>query len=208
MISIEALVGLTLIALGMVLTPGPNMAYLVSRTLSQGRIAGMISLAGVALGFVVYLLASALGLAALFKAVPMAYDIVRIAGALYLGYLAWNLLKPGGVSPFETRDLPPHSPRRLFSMGLLTNLLNPKIALMYSALIPQFIDPAAGATLQQFLQLGLVQIAIAVTVNGLIVLAAARVSRFLRGRPRALRAQRWVSGGVLGGFAVDMLRKP
>ncbi|MDO7910672.1 LysE family translocator [Pseudomonas monteilii] len=208
MISIEALVGLTLIALGMVLTPGPNMAYLVSRTLSQGRIAGMISLAGVALGFVVYLLASALGLAALFKAVPMAYDVVRVAGALYLGYLAWNLLKPGGVSPFETRDLPPHSPRRLFSMGLLTNLLNPKIALMYSALIPQFIDPAAGATLQQFLQLGLVQIAIAVTVNGLIVLAAARVSRFLRGRPRALRAQRWVSGGVLGGFAVDMLRKP
>lgn len=208
MIAFEDFIGLSLIALGMVLTPGPNMAYLVSRTLSQGRIAGMISLAGVALGFVVYLLASALGLAALFKAVPMAYDIVRIAGALYLGYLAWNLLKPGGVSPFETRDLPPHSPRRLFSMGLLTNLLNPKIALMYSALIPQFIDPAAGATLQQFLQLGLVQIAIAVTVNGLIVLAAARVSRFLRGRPRALRAQRWVSGGVLGGFAVDMLRKP
>ncbi|WP_434772681.1 LysE family translocator [Pseudomonas entomophila] len=208
MISLEALIGLTLIALGMVLTPGPNMAYLVSRTLSQGRIAGMISLAGVALGFVVYLLASALGLAALFKAVPMAYDVVRVAGALYLGYLAWNLLKPGGVSPFETRDLPPHSPRRLFSMGLLTNLLNPKIALMYSALIPQFVDPAAGATLQQFLQLGLVQIAIAVTVNGLIVLAAARVSQFLRGRPRALRAQRWVSGGVLGGFAVDMLRKP
>ncbi|MBA1190024.1 LysE family translocator [Pseudomonas entomophila] len=208
MISLEALIGLTLIALGMVLTPGPNMAYLVSRTLSQGRIAGMISLAGVALGFVVYLLASALGLAALFKAVPMAYDVVRVAGALYLGYLAWNLLKPGGVSPFETRDLPPHSPRRLFSMGLLTNLLNPKIALMYSALIPQFIDPTAGATLQQFLQLGLVQIAIAVTVNGLIVLAAARVSQFLRSRPRALRAQRWVSGGVLGGFAVDMLRKP
>ncbi len=208
MISLEALIGLTLIALGMVLTPGPNMAYLVSRTLSQGRIAGMISLAGVALGFIVYLLASALGLAALFKAVPMAYDVVRVAGALYLGCLAWNLLKPGGVSPFETRDLPPHSPRRLFSMGLLTNLLNPKIALMYSALIPQFIDPTAGATLQQFLQLGLVQIAIAVTVNGLIVLAAARVSQFLRGRPRALRAQRWVSGGVLGGFAVDMLRKP
>lgn len=208
MIAFEDFIGLSLIALGMVLTPGPNMAYLVSRTLSQGRIAGMISLAGVALGFVVYLLASALGLAALFKAVPMAYDIVRIAGALYLGYLAWNLLKPGGVSPFETRDLPPHSPRRLFSMGLLTNLLNPKIALMYSALIPQFIDPAAGATLQQFLQLGLVQIAIAVTVNGLIVLAAARVSWFLRGRPRALRAQRWVSGGVLGGFAMDMLRKP
>lgn len=209
MVALENLAGVAIIALGMVLTPGPNMVYLTSRVISQGRLAGMISLAGVALGFVCYLLASALGLAALFKAVPVAYDVVRIAGALYLSYLAWNMLKPKGASPFEARQLPPHSPKRLFTMGLVTNLLNPKIALMYSALIPQFIDPCAGSTLQQFIQLGLVQIVIAVTVNGIIVLAASRVSNFLATRPLAMRSQRWVSGTVLGVFAVDiLLRKP
>ncbi|CAG8867619.1 hypothetical protein PS627_02580 [Pseudomonas fluorescens] len=204
---LESLIGVAIIALGMVLTPGPNMVYLTSRAISQGRLAGMISLAGVALGFICYLVASGLGLAALFKAVPMAYDVVRVAGAFYLGYLAWNMVK--GASPFEARKLSPHSPRKLFTMGLITNLLNPKIALMYSALIPQFIDPSAGSTLHQYMQLGLVQIGIAVTVNGLIVLGAARVSRFLTARPRAMRTQRWVSGAVLGVFAIDILmRKP
>lgn len=209
MMALESLAGVAIISLGMVLTPGPNMIYLTSRAISQGRLAGMISLAGVALGFVCYLLAAGLGLAALFKAVPVAYDVVRIAGAFYLGYLAWNMLKPRGASPFEARELPPHSRGRLFTMGLVTNLLNPKIALMYSALIPQFIDPSAGSTFQQFIQMGLVQISIAVTVNGMIVLAASRVSGFLAKRPSAMRTQRWVSGTVLGVFAVDiLLRKP
>lgn len=99
MVSPENLAGVAIIALGMVLTPGPNMIYLTSRVISQGRLAGMISLAGVALGFVCYLVASGLGLAALFKAVPVAYDVVKIAGAFYLGYLAWNMLKPRGASP-------------------------------------------------------------------------------------------------------------
>ena len=119
------------------------------------------------------------------------------------------MLKPKGVSPFEARELAPHSPLRLFTMGLVTNVLNPKIALMYSALIPQFIDTTTGSTLQQFIQLGLVQISIAVTVNGLIVLAAAKVSAFLTQRPSAMRIQRWVAGSVLGVFAVDILfRQP
>ena len=202
---LESLLGVAIIALGMVLTPGPNMVYLVSRAISQGRLAGLISLAGVALGFLCYLVASGLGLSALFKAVPLAYDVVRIGGAMYLAYLAWTLVT--GASPFEARALTPDSPRRLFTMGLVTNLLNPKIALMYSALIPQFIDASTGPVLPQYLQLGAVQIVIAVTVNGLIVLAAARVSRFLTARPRVMRVQSWASGVVLGGFALDMLTR-
>ncbi|MBJ7263147.1 MAG: LysE family translocator [Burkholderiaceae bacterium] len=209
MVALESLVGVAIISLGMVLTPGPNMVYLTSRVISQGRMAGMISLAGIALGFVCYMLASGLGLVALFKAVPVTYNIVRVAGAFYLGYLAWNMLKPKGVSPFEAQELLPHSPRRLFMMGLMTNLLNPKIALMYSALIPQFIDPSAGSIFQQFIQLELIQIIIAVTVNGIIVLATSTVSSFFAKRPSARRTQRWLSGTVLGVFAVDILvRKP
>ncbi|MGL5865460.1 MAG: LysE family translocator [Dermatophilaceae bacterium] len=210
MISVTAALGVSVIALGMVLTPGPNMVYLASRSISQGRAAGLVSLTGVALGFACYLAAAAAGLSVLFTQVPLAYDVVRFAGAGYLLFLAWGMLRPGGRSPFEARELEPHSTRRLFTMGLVTNVLNPKIALMYAALIPQFVRPDEGSTLLQFLQLGAVQIAIAVTINGLIVLAAARVSGYLRQHPRAMKIQRGVSGTVLGGFAVQMLlsRRP
>jgi threonine/homoserine/homoserine lactone efflux protein len=204
----SAALGVVVIALGMVLTPGPNMVYLTSRAISQGRRAGLVSLAGTAAGFLCYLLAATAGLSALFVAVPAAYTAVRIAGALYLAWLAWGMLRPGGRSPFEARDLAPERDRRLFGMGLLTNLLNPKIALMYAALLPQFVDPADGATGSQLLQLGAVQIAVAVTVNGLIVLTAASVSGFLAARPRAMTVQRWVAGTVLGGFAVRTALAP
>lgn len=205
MVSAHNAVGVGVIALGMVLTPGPNMMYLVSRSISQGRLAGLLSLGGVALGFVFYLFAASLGLVALFSAVPATYEAVKIAGAAYLAYLAWGMLRPGGSSPFATRELVPHSRRQLVTMGLITNLLNPKIALMYGALIPQFIEPGEGSTLWQFTQLGLVQIIIAVTVNGLIVLTASRVSTFLSTRPAAMRLQRRISGVILGAFAAEML---
>lgn len=208
MIEPSAALGVVVIALGMVLTPGPNMVYLTSRAISQGRRAGLVSLAGTAVGFLCYLLAATAGLSALFVAVPAAYTAVKIAGALYLAWLAWGMLRPGGRSPFEARDLAPERDRRLFGMGLLTNLLNPKIALMYAALLPQFVDPADGATGSQLLQLGAVQIAVAVTVNGLIVLTAASVSGFLAARPRAMTVQRWVAGTVLGGFAVRTALAP
>ena len=202
MIELSAALGVVVVALGMVLTPGPNMVYLTSRAISQGRRAGLVSLAGTAAGFLCYLVAATSGLSALFVAVPVAYTTVKIAGALYLAWLAWSMVRPGGRSPFERRDLAPEADARLFGMGLLTNLLNPKIALMYAALLPQFVDPAGGATWSQLLQLGGVQIAVAVTVNGLIVLTAASVSGFLAARPRAMTVQRWVAGSILGVFAV------
>lgn len=120
------LLAFALIALGMVLTPGPNMVYLVSRSISQGRTAGLISLGGVALGFVFYMLCAAFGITALLMAVPYAYDAIRFAGAAYLLWLAWQAFRPGGRSPFQVRDLPKDSPRKLFLMGFLTNLLNPR----------------------------------------------------------------------------------
>lgn len=204
MVSLTALVAFSAVALGMVLTPGPNMAYLVSRSICQGRTAGLISLAGVALGFVTYMLLAAFGITALVFAVPYAYDALRLAGAAYLGWLAWNALKPGGRSPFEVRDLPPDSPRRLFAMGLLTNLLNPKIAALYLSLLPQFVDASQGDVLGQTLLLGTAQIVISITVNALIVLAAGAVAAFLTGRPLWMAVQRWLMGTVLAVLAVRM----
>lgn len=196
------LVAFAVIALGMVLTPGPNMIYLVSRSVCQGRGAGFVSLAGVAAGFLVYMLCAALGITALVMAVPFAYDALRLAGALYLLWLAWQAVRPGGRSVFHVRDLPADSPRRLFAMGLVTNLLNPKIAVMYLSLLPQFVTPETGSVLAQSLALGLVQIAISVSVNAAIVMAAGTMALFLAGRPRWLAVQRWVMGTVLAALAV------
>ncbi|ANC03805.1 MULTISPECIES: LysE family translocator [Pseudomonas] len=199
------LLAFALIALGMVLTPGPNMVYLISRSICQGRVAGLISLGGVAMGFVFYMLCAALGITALVMAVPYAYDALRIGGALYLLYLAWQALKPGGRSPFQVRDLPADSPRRLFMMGFLTNLLNPKIAVMYLSLMPQFIEPGHGSVLLQSLVLGSTQIVISVTVNAIIALMAGSIAVFLAGRPLWQQAQRWLMGTVLAALAVRML---
>ncbi len=110
----SSLLAFSLVALGMVLTPGPNMVYLVSRSICQGRMAGLVSLAGVAAGFVFYMLCAAFGITALVMAVPFAYDALRIAGALYLLWLAWQAVRPGGRSPFEVRTLRHDGPRRLF----------------------------------------------------------------------------------------------
>lgn len=158
--SVSSVLAFALVALGLVLTPGPNMMYLVSRSICQGRRAGWISLGGVGLGFLVYMVAAALGITALLFAVPLAYDALRLTGAAYLLYLAWQSLKPGGRSPFQVRELPVDGPRRLFAMGFLTNLLNPKAAMLYLSLLPQFIDPARGSVLTQSLVLGSLQIAI------------------------------------------------
>lgn len=198
------LIAFALIALGMVLTPGPNMVYLISRSISQGRLAGLISLGGVALGFVFYVLCAAFGITALVIAVPYAYDALRFAGALYLLWLAWQAVRPGGRSPFQVRQLPKDSPRRLFLMGFLTNLLNPKIAVMYLSLLPQFVTPEKGNVLGQLLTLGATQIVISVSVNAMIAITAGSIAVFLAGRPLWTVIQRWLMGTVLAGLAVKM----
>ncbi|NGM51560.1 LysE family translocator [Caulobacter sp. 602-2] len=197
-------IAFSLVCLGMALTPGPNMLYLVSRSICQGKWAGIVSLAGTAAGFVVYLVCAALGITALLMAAPIAYDILRFGGALYLGWLAWQAIKPGGRSPFQVRELPKDPPAKLMAMGFLTNLLNPKAAMLYLSLLPQFIDPKHGNVLSQSLLLGGSQIAISLSVNAMICLAAGTIAGFLAARPSFALVQRWLMASVLGGLAVRM----
>lgn len=205
MISFSSLAAFALVALGMVLTPGPNMLYLIGRSLTQGRAAGFLSLLGVVAGFVFYMLCAAFGLTALLLAVPLAYEAIQWAGALYLLWLAWNAVRPGARSPLEPRaDLPHDPPARLFAMGFLTNLLNPKIAVLYLSLLPQFIEPERGHVLGQAVQLGTAQIAVSFSVNMAIVLAAGAVAAWFRARPAWLAAQRWLMATVLAGLSVRL----
>lgn len=202
MLTVEQLGWFTLATLAMALTPGPNMIYCVSRTLCQGRAAGMTSLAGVLLGFVVHLLAAALGLSALLLAVPLAFDAIKIAGAAYLLWLAWQAVRPGGSTPFQTRVLPAHSTGTLLRMGFITNVLNPKVAMFAVSFLPQFMDPGRGSVLLQALQLGAIQITVSGIVNTAMIFGAASITAFLARRQRWLAAQRYIMGSVLALLAV------
>lgn len=207
LISAVAAVGMAVTALGMVLTPGPNMMYLVSRSISQGRTAGLISLAGTGVGFLVYMTMANVGLAVVLVAVPWLFIGFKAAGAAYLAHLAWQALKPGGRGLFETRELERDSSAKLFRMGLMTNLLNPKAAIMYLALIPQFIDPHRGNSTAQGFTLGALQIVVSLTVNALIVVAAGAIAGFIRQRPAWATWQRRITGTLLGGVAVLLARE-
>ena len=191
----------------MVMTPGPNMIYLVSRSISQGRVAGWISLSGTAVGFLVYMAMANLGLAVVFLLVPWLYIGFKAAGVIYLGYLAWQILRPGGKGLFEPRTLPRDTSWKLFRMGLVTNLLNPKAAIMYLALIPQFIDPARGNVTEQGFLLGGIQIAVSLVINALIVLAAGTIAQFIATRPSWAKVQRFVTGSLLGAMALLLARE-
>jgi threonine/homoserine/homoserine lactone efflux protein len=193
-----------LTALIMVLTPGPNMVYCISRTISQGRRAGFLSLSGVMLGFVVHLFAAAFGLTALLVAVPFAFDAIKLLGALYLLWLAWQAVKPNGAAPFQVKALPVDSDSQLFRMGFITNLLNPKVAMFYLSFFPQFLHPERGDVLLQSLSLGVIQISVSATINSLLILSAAGIAAFFSQSPAWIRAQRWLMGAVLGGLAVRL----
>jgi len=186
------------------ITPGPNLLYLVSRTLCQGRRAGIVSLAGTSFGFVFHVFAAALGLSAIFLTVPLLYDAMRYIGAAYLLWLAWDALRPGGRALFSPQTLPPDPPARLFRMGVLTSVLNPKVAMFYLALFPQFIDATRGSVFLQGLMLGFLQIAINTLGDLCFVLAAGAITGWLARRPLWTALQRWVLGVVLAGVALRL----
>ena len=192
-------------ALLMAVTPGPNMIYLVSRSLCQGRAAGVMSWFGVVLGFTVHMLCASIGLTALFMAVPLGYELLKFAGAVYLLWLAWQAIRPGARSPFEAKDLPPEPPRKLFMMGLITSILNPKVAIFYLSVLPQFISPESGSVLIQSLVLGVTQVSIGSSVNLMVTLSAAAIAGWFATNRVWLAVQRYFMGLVLGVLAVKLL---
>ncbi len=194
-----------IVILGLAVTPGPNMIYLISRSIAQGRTAGLVSLGGSALGFVVYMGCAAFGITALLMAVPMAYDALRLAGAAYLMFLAFQAVRPGGRSPFQVAALARSGRGKVLAMGFVTTILNPKAALLYLALLPQFVVPGHGSILWQTLVLGAMHIALNLTLGVVIASAAGAIASGLARRPSWLLAQRWLMGGLLAAFSVRLI---
>lgn len=167
-----SLLGFALTSLIIELTPGPNMAYLATLSLSRGVKAGLAAVAGIALGLGVYGVAAAFGVAALIDSSPWAYETLRWAGVAYLLWLAWE----GWSSERETApgatDGDSIAPWAAFRRGLITNLLNPKAAVFYIATLPRFVDTTIGHVAQQTLVLSAIYVAIATLIHAGIVLLA------------------------------------
>ncbi len=174
---------LLFVGAGLVLniTPGPDVLYIVGRSLGQGRLAGVVSALGIAAGCLVHIAAAALGLSAVMAAVPPAFDGLRYAGAAYLAWLGFKALVSRSAV-FDVRPLEPVPLGRIFRQGVVTNVLNPKVALFFLAFLPQFTDAARGPLPLQFVLLGLVFVG-----NGTIVclgyaLAASWLGAWLKDR--------------------------
>lgn len=192
------------VAFLLALSPGPNLIYLASRSICQGRSAGFASLAGVCTGMFVYMLATAAGLSAIFKVVPTAYDAVQWTGAAYLLWLAYKVV----ITP-SSRSAQPgfHSEKRaqLYRRGLLTCLLNPKIVVTYGALLPQFVDSASGDVMGQTVALGMIQIAAAASAHSIVIFSAATAASRLSKSHALAKFQRYLLGSILASLAVRLV---
>jgi threonine/homoserine/homoserine lactone efflux protein len=185
----------------LVVIPGPNHIYIVTRSIAQGRRVGLASAFGVETGTLVHITAAAVGLSALIASSAVAFNFVRYLGAAYLAFLGLRaLLSDGGQQP---QDAAPRagSTRRAYVDGILVNVLNPKVALFFLAFLPQFVDPRRGATGTQILVLGLVVFVIATTSDIVYALVAGALGGWLRGRPAFMRRQRYLTGGIYLGLA-------
>jgi threonine/homoserine/homoserine lactone efflux protein len=176
-------------------TPGPDLLYILARSLSQGRAAGVISALGIGAGCLFHVFAAALGLSALMLALPHAYDVVRYAGAAYLVFLGVKALA-SRQGALEVRALERVSPWEIFRQGVLTNVLNPKVAVFFLAFLPQFADPARGPIAPQILLLGGI-----FDLNGTLVciafaLAASRLGAWLKERLDVSRLLNRLTGGL------------
>jgi threonine/homoserine/homoserine lactone efflux protein len=190
--------------LALTATPGPDMLLIASRSASQGRASGFATLAGIQAGTYCHALAAAFGLSQLFLAVPIAYDVVRYAGAAYLLYLAWKTLRSTGtvIAPtVATRRFPIGV---VFRQGLLTNLLNPKMALFVLALFPQFVQPSAGSVAVQIMVLATVLNLIGLMVNGAVIVTASGLGRLFGAPGRWRRAPQLLLGTVFAGLALRL----
>jgi threonine/homoserine/homoserine lactone efflux protein len=188
-------------ALVLLLTPGPAVLYIVTRSVDQGRRAGLVSVLGVHAGTLVHVGAAAAGLSAVLAASATAFSVVKYLGAAYLVYLGIRqLVSRGG----ESANAAPTAPRlrRAFVDGFVVNVLNPKTALFFLAFLPQFVTVSRGAVAAQILGLGLVFCALGLMTDGLYALTAGSVAHWLRARRGVALTRRWIPGTMYIGLGL------
>jgi threonine/homoserine/homoserine lactone efflux protein len=188
-------------ALVLTATPGPDMLLIASRSISQGRAAGFLTYAGIALGTYCHALAAAFGLSQLFMTVPAVFEAVRWAGCCYLLYLAYKTIRSEGTAFAPASTLKRLSGRRIFFAGLATNLLNPKMALFVIALFPQFVNAESGSMTAQMLVLASVLNGIGLVVNGAVIILGSQIRSRLGSMRRFPKLPQYMLATVFTGLA-------
>jgi len=185
-------------AVALLLTPGPAVLYIVTRSVEQGRIAGLVSVLGICAGTLVHVVAAALGLSALLVSSALAFNVVRWLGAAYLIVLGLQTIRQRDT---PAADVAPQADLAgVFRQGVIVNVLNPHTALFFFAFLPQFVNPAHGHVPLQMVTLGLLFITLSMTTDAGWALAAGAAGQWLRGSPAFARRQRYVTGGLLIGL--------
>lgn len=200
--SIETLLTFSLAAFLLSISPGPSNLYVMARGIAQGTGAGVAAASGMAVGSFIYVFASALGLAALFAYSPVAYTILKLAGAGYLIYLGYSYLRSKPETA-EQSTLPKQSTGRIFRQSIIVELTNPKTALFFLAFFPQFVSPEAGNATLQFIVLGTMYAFIALACDLFVATSSGKLGTWMAQNPNLLRWQDKFSGSVLmaiGGF--------
>jgi threonine/homoserine/homoserine lactone efflux protein len=186
-------------ALVLLLTPGPAVFYIVTRSVEQGRRAGLLSVLGILLGTLFHIAAAALGISALLLSSAMAFNTLRYLGAAYLVYLGVRMLMGESVPP-ERGTVPASSARQIVSQGVVINLLNPHTSVFFFAFLPQFVDPSKGGARSQILVLGIVFLAVAAMTDAAWAILTGTAGDWLKGSPRFTRIQRYITAGALIGL--------
>lgn len=194
-----------LVTLALNVAPGPDMTYVAARSLGQGRRAGVVSALGIAAGCLVHIAAASLGLAALLRAWPPAALAVRVAGAAYLMIIGVTLVRDAASAEWQGR-VAPDAEWAIFRQGVVTNVLNPKVALFFLAFLPQFIDRDGGPAAVQMLVLGLCFNVSGTLVNLAVAWVASRLRGVLMARSTTRAWMQRLSGGVLLVLGLRMMR--
>ncbi|MEP6985783.1 MAG: LysE family translocator [Chloroflexota bacterium] len=188
-------------SLALLLIPGPAVVYIMTRSIDQGRTAGLVSVAGIESATFVHILAAALGLSAILLSSALAFDIVKYIGAAYLIYI--------GIQKLRSKDeddanvvVPKQTLGQIYKQGVIVNLLNPKTALFFFAFLPQFVDPTHGSVTIQIVLLGLIFVTMATITDGTYAIISSALSGWLRGNKRFKQVQRYVTGTVYVGLGI------
>jgi len=201
--AIETIVLFMAAVLALNVTPGPSIAYVMSRSFGQGRTAGLVSAVGLGTGSLLHAIGATLGLSAVVAYSPMAYAVIKYLGAAYLVYLGVGLLRQRTVRVADA-VLPGLSLSRVYWQGVLTEILNPKIALFFLSFLPQFVDPARGSVARQTLFFGLLFHVTGVPINMLVAVAGSAIAASFSRNPLLERIRNWLSGTVLIGLGVRL----